>query len=198
MVASNIIAVHADLSGFTTGGNGPGMVVPNIIAGVLLLFFGRRLFWLFVGAVGFFAGATLVTDWLKIQSQSLVLLIAVGIGLIGALVSIFLQRLVVTIAGFLAGGHLLYTLAITEKYAFPPWVAFLIGGAVGAIMILVLFDWALIALSCLTGASLIAENVSLDRSEAALAFIVLLVIGLIVQGRQLMGIRSTPPSKRAS
>jgi hypothetical protein len=73
--------------------------------------------------------------------------------------------------------------------------AFLVGGIIGAFLILAVFDWALIILSALTGASAIAENVSLDRPASALLFVALLVLGIVVQARQLP--RETPaPGQR--
>jgi hypothetical protein len=157
----------------------------NILAGGALLFFGRRLFWLFVAAVGFVVGARLAADTFGGEPGWVIMVIALGVGMIGALVSIFLQRLVVGIAGFLAGGYVLYTLAFGLEQEPLAWVAFLVGGIIGAILVMAVFDWALIILSALTGASVIAQNVSLDRPASALVFVVLLVLGVVVQARQL-------------
>src|SRR6187200_2140589 len=72
--------------------------IPTIIAGVVLLFFGRRLFWLFVALIGFIAGMSLATQVLAIHEQWLLLLIAIGCGILGALIALFLQRLAIGIA----------------------------------------------------------------------------------------------------
>ena len=37
----------------------------NIIAGLAVLFFGRRLFWLFVGGVGFIVGFQIASEVLQ-------------------------------------------------------------------------------------------------------------------------------------
>src|SRR5262245_29252329 len=60
----------------------------HILIGAALLLFGRRLFWLFVAGVGFVVAAQLATTSLRGQPQWLILVIAVGVGVLGALASI--------------------------------------------------------------------------------------------------------------
>ena len=166
----------------------------NILVGAALLFLGRRLFWLYVACVGFVVGTMLGTEWFGGKPDGLTLVIALAVGVVGALVSIFLQRLLVAVAGFLAGGYLLHTLAFGLKYESVGWFAFLLGGIIGAVLVLTLFDWALILLSALTGATVIAQNVSLNGSNSALLFLVLLILGVVVQARQLTRPIPGPPA----
>ncbi len=161
--------------------------ISNLVAGGLLLLFGRRLFWFFVAVVGFIAGARLAVEWLNIKPQWIVLVIGVGVGLAGALLSIFLQRIVVMLAGFLAGGSLLCALALGEKIDVAPWVPFVLGGVLGAFLVMVLLDWALIVLSSLSGAVMVSGNSYLAPTGAKILFLVLLVVGLAVQSRHLLG-----------
>jgi len=161
------------------------MAALNILVGALLLLFGRRLFWLFVAAMGFIVGTTLANEWFGNESAGVFLVIALVLGILGAIVSLFLQRLVVGIAGFFAGGYVLHTLAVGWGFAMSAWIPFLIGGVLGAILLMVVFDWALIALSAMTGATLIIENVHPQGVGSGLLFIALLVLGVIVQTRQL-------------
>ena len=88
----------------------------NILVGAALVFFGRRLFWLFVAGVGFVVGMMLATDWLGSDAGLLNFLIALGVGVIGALLSVFLQRMAFALAGFLSGGYLAYTAALSSKW----------------------------------------------------------------------------------
>ncbi len=157
----------------------------NILVGVALLCFGRRLFWLFVAGVGFVVGASLATQWLAGTEDWVILLVAVLAGAVGAVVCVFLQRVAIGIAGFLAGGYVLYALAISLHHEPWAWIAFLIGGILGAFLVLALFNWALIALSALVGATVIAENLPLEPLVSAVVFLVLLVFGAVVQARQL-------------
>ena len=161
----------------------------NIVVGVALLLFGRRLFWVFVAGVGFVVAALLTTQLLAGLSGVATLLIAVGIGVIGALVSLFLQRVVVAIAGFLAGGYLFFTVALGVRYESFAWVAFILGGIVGGVLVLALFDWALILLSALVGATAVIQNLALDAAWSTFTFVLLVVLGIAVQARQLAGIK---------
>ena len=159
--------------------------VPIISAliGVIILLFGRKLFWLCVAAVGFAAGVEFAPHFVHEPSTLLMLTFAIVLGFIGALLALFLQKIAIAIAGFLAGGKLALAMAAaflvhSAQYY---WITFLIGGIVGAILILVLLDWALIALSSVVGAYLILSAISLPPSGTSILFIALVAIGVIVQ-----------------
>lgn len=157
----------------------------NILVGAGLLFLGRRLFWVFVAGTGFIAGAVLAGEWLGPQPAAISLVIGLAAGLIGAVLSVFLQRAAVAVAGFVSGGYLLYTLALDSGHPSLAWAGFLIGGILGAVFVVVTFDWALIGLSALTGASLIAGTTRLESSASTLLFFALLIVGVIAQASQL-------------
>jgi hypothetical protein len=160
--------------------------VPIISAliGAIILLFGRKLFWLCVAAVGFAFGVEMAPHLVHEPSTLLMLTFAIVLGFVGALLALFLQKIAIAIAGFLAGGKL--ALAMTAAFFIRPeqyfWITFLIGGIIGALLLLVLFDWALIALSSVVGAYLILSAVSLPASGTSILFIVLVAIGIIVQG----------------
>ncbi|HTG43400.1 MAG TPA: hypothetical protein VK633_02590, partial [Verrucomicrobiae bacterium] len=80
------------------------MAAASVIVGIVLLFFGRRLFWLFVAGAGFAAGLFFARDHFHIQSDWLVLAIAVMADLIGALLAVLAQKLAIGLGGGLAGG----------------------------------------------------------------------------------------------
>ncbi len=157
----------------------------NILVGAALLLFGRRLYWLFVAAVGFVVGARLATESLGPDAGAWAVWIGLVVGLIGALLSLLLQRVIVGIAGFVAGGYLLCTATLGSGHESWAWLAFVIGGAGGALLILGAFDWALVGLSALVGSTLITQNVPLEPGLSALLFVALLVLGVGAQARQL-------------
>jgi len=161
------------------------MIWLRILAGIGLLVFGRKLFWLFVGLIGFLWGIHVATLFFPGQPEWIVLAIALMAGVLGALIAVFLQWLAVGLAGFLAGGYiaarLFYILGLTTGSMY--WVLLLIGGIIGLILIIILFDWALIILSSLVGAGLIAESVPLAHSGALILFFVLAIAGILVQSR---------------
>jgi Domain of unknown function (DUF4203) len=156
----------------------------NILAGLAVLFFGRRLFWLFVGCVGFMVGFELAGEMLQGQPAWVILVIALGVGVLGAIASVFLQRIFVVVAGFFAGGYCLSTLAPTALHAqgeVVMWIAFAVGGLIGAILSMALLDPALIILSSLAGATAVSQNVPLEPEARTALFIVMLVLGIGVQ-----------------
>jgi hypothetical protein len=142
------------------------MNILSAIFGLILLLFGRRLFWFFVAAAGFAAGMFIARDQLQLQSTWMVFAIALLAGLLGALLSVILQKFAIAIAGFSAGGYLcafVLTRLNLEKFT---WVGFLVGGIVGTILMLAVFEWALVILSSLIGAAFLADGIGTGAKRA--------------------------------
>jgi hypothetical protein len=156
----------------------------SAIIGVAILLFGRKLFWLFVAALGFAVGLEIAAYFMKEPPQWMMLLVALGCGVIGALLAILLQKLAIAIAGFVAGGRIAWALAAAffVEHASYRGLTFAIGGILGALLLLALFDWVLILLSSIEGAHLISTAVTLPEKGTMILFIALAVIGVIVQG----------------
>lgn len=167
------------------------ITVLQVTAGVALLILGRRLFWLALAALGFVAGMTIAREFLPGQSEGTALLIGLAAGVIGALLAVFLQKVAVGAAGFLAGGYLalgLFRLIGGE----PSALAFVIGAVVGLILIYPLFDWGLIILSSLAGALILVQTLDAARAVSAIVFAVAFLFGLIIQS-SLHRRRAKPP-----
>jgi Domain of unknown function (DUF4203) len=155
----------------------------SVLIGAIILFFGRRLFWLCVAAVGFAAGMQVAPHLMHEPTPVLQLSIAVVFGFIGALLALFLQKVAIAVAGFLAGGKLAMALvaAFFAEGARYPGISFVVGGIIGAILLLALFDWALIVMSSLVGAYLIGQTIVLPATGATILFVVLVAVGIAVQ-----------------
>ena len=78
----------------------------GVIIGAIILLFGRKLFWLFVAALGFAVGIEIANYFMHEPPVWMTLLAALGLGTLGALLAIMLQKLAIGIAGFVAGGRL--------------------------------------------------------------------------------------------
>src|SRR5713101_4691010 len=139
------------------------MLLAKLLAGVCSLFLGRRLFWLFVGVVGFAAGVEIAAEMFKGTPEIVVLGLALLLGVAGAALAMALEKLMIGVVGFVAGSYLGIAVltALTPYPGRNIWLAVLVGGFVGAMLLVSLFDWALIVLSSLVGAGLI-----LDASHA--------------------------------
>ncbi len=171
------------------------VAIVGALIGAVILFFGRKLFWLCVAAVGFAAGVEIAPHLVHEPSPLLALAVALVLGLIGALLALFLQKVAIAVLGFLAGGKLAGSIAAAffVHYAQYSTVIFVIGGIVGAILLLALFDWALIVVSSLIGAHLIQSAIVLPASGSTIVFIGLAVLGILVQAASLRGSRGTIP-----
>lgn len=162
--------------------NLPVPIISALIGAVILLF-GRKLFWLFVAAVGFAIGVEVAPHLLSEPSPMLALTLALVLGFVGALFALFLQKIAVGVVGFLVGGRLAIAIvaAFFLNYAHYDLITFLIGGVVGAILLLALFDWALIFFSSVAGAHLIQSAVQLPATGSVILLVALTVLGVIVQ-----------------
>ncbi len=156
----------------------------SVLAGIALLLFGRKLFWLFVAALGFAIGLQLAPYLSQNPPLWLSLLLSLGLGLLGALIVFFLQKVAIGIAGFIVGGRVAVAIAAAflVNHAHYSAITFIIGGIVGALLLLALFDWALIIFSSIEGARLIADVAHLPSTGTGILLVVLAVFGIIVQG----------------
>jgi len=156
-----------------------------IVIGLLLLIFGRRIYWLSVGAIGFALGFYLAPRFLGTEPAWLTLVVALFAGIVCALLVFFLQRLAIGFVGFLAGGYLIVAIldAVKVNAGNYYWIAIIIGGIIGAIFITVLFDWTLIIISSLIGAWMIAQNlpVPLEQPIPFVIFVLLSLVGVVIQ-----------------
>src|SRR2546428_13464420 len=74
------------------------------LIGIVILLFGRKVFWLGVAAVGFLAGVELTPHLVNDPSALLQLTVAIVLGLIGALLDLFVQKIAFAGVGIRAGG----------------------------------------------------------------------------------------------
>lgn len=155
----------------------------SIIIGALLLLLGRRLFWIFVAGVGFLTGLEFAPTLLPGQSQLIILLVAVTVAIVGAILAIVLQRVAIAVAGGFAGAILVGRLMAAFGWSDPNvvWIATIVGAIVSAIVVSLLFDWALIIFTSLTGALLICDAITISPSLKWIIGIALVVVGFLVQ-----------------
>ena len=163
----------------------------NVIIGMLLLFIGRRLFWLFVACVGFASGYHYAQQIWAIHSPVLILILSIAIGALGAIIAILFQKAAILIAGFAAGGYLV--LRLFNQFAGLPaqlvWLPYIIGGIIGAIILFFVFDWALIVLSTLTGTTFIVQMVAFNPLVEIALFLALVIVGMGFQAKIMTGER---------
>jgi len=160
----------------------------NIVLGILLLVTGKKLYWLFVAVVGFVIGLALATQYIQLNPPGLVYVFAIGAGIIGAILAVLAQKLAIALVGFIVGGYGAYYLANTLlgiKAESTNWMAFIIGGIVGLLLVASMFNWALYILSSWAGATLVTrtvtEGVKLDSTLGMVMFFLLFILGMVIQ-----------------
>lgn len=154
-----------------------------ILVGIILLTSGRKLFWLFVGCIGFAVGFHYTPYLWNLQSHLLLIVVAIFTGIIGAVLAVFFQKIAIGLAGFAAGGYIAVTLLGLVGFQIGQiiWLPYLIGGIIGALLLFLIFDWALIIVSCFAGASMIVQAVNIGPAVKLGLYCILIVIGGTIQ-----------------
>ena len=170
------------------------MNIINLVLGVVLLTTGKKLYWLFVAVVGFVLGLAIATQFVKLNPPWLVYVVALGAGVIGAILATFLQHLAIALVGFIVGGYGAYYLfSLLGKNAEPyNWIVFVIGGIIGLFLVASVFNWALYILSAWAGSTLVTQSIGLQAQLGLILFFVLFVLGIIIQA----GLFREPPKKK--
>jgi hypothetical protein len=155
----------------------------RFILGVVILTMGRRLYWLFLGGVGFVFGFELAERLIHGQPHAVIMIISLLVGVMAALVAIFLQKFAIMAGGFFGGGYLLVELfrelgIVVVHYN---WLIFLLGGISGALLMRLLFGWTLIILSSALGSVLIVQTLHFAPDIKKLLFFLLTALGIAIQ-----------------
>ena len=175
------------------------LAVITILLGIGLLFAGRKLFWLFVGAAGFMTGVSLVTNGGN-ASEPFAIIVGIVVGLIFAALAMFFKSLAIALAGFIGGGALALTLAgwFGVEGTLPSIIFYVIGGVIGIIVVGQLFDWAVIILSSIIGGGMVVDAINLDGTIAMIATFFLVLVGISVQARDMGDKKPKPkPNKKS-
>ena len=155
------------------------LIVRGVIGGILL-FLGHELNFLFAGAMAALLGLRLTPllppQWPGWADYAFI----IALGVVAAVLVLLNERLGYFVSGFLAGG-----LFLVEYYApnslTVPLLPFLVGGVIGALIIGVFTEWALILVTALIGAYYILNLLVLDPMLEILLGAALFIVGAITQ-----------------
>ncbi len=156
------------------------MLIVRGVIGAIILFFGRELNFLFAGGMAVLVGyrlAPLLPDSLPSWADFALI---IGLGLIAALLVIANERAGYFVSGFFAGGYTLMEYFEPGVLTFP-LVPFLAGAILGALIIGIFTEWALIAISSLIGAIYATSLFQLNQTAETLVAGGLFVIGSLTQ-----------------
>jgi hypothetical protein len=161
-----------------------------LIIGLVTLFFGRKLFWIFAAliglAIGLLIGSKFLQDYLPVVRFVVAILLGAGF----AVLAIYAEKVMIFMAGFFGVGLLVYFLVSLFHLA-PSvhWLFFLGGGVLGAVLISKYLQWAIVVISSILGAVLAGAGLSgithFNFLVDLLIFLVLLAGGLVFQSRNM-------------
>lgn len=171
------------------------MIITSLVAGICLLIFGRKLFWLFVGIMGFIYGLGIASQLFTQQPQWVTIIAALCAGILGTLLAIFLQHVIIGIAGFLAGAYLSFSMMNLLGFQTTQiiWIISIVCGILCAGLFLNLFDWALILLSSLIGGLLIAQTINAGFQVTVSVFAACTIAGIALQASLMK--KNEPPEQ---
>lgn len=148
-----------------------------VVAGVVLLVFGWRIYNFIVILAGAWVGASFASAAIVSESALLeVAAILIG-GFLGAILAIFLYYIAVFIIGMYVGAILTTALAITFSLTPVSPIALLIGAIVGGFVLVALSAELVIFISALVGAQMLTAGLGLNR-EWMLLFT---IVGIAIQ-----------------
>ena len=179
--------------------------IVTLILGMYILIAGRRYLWATTGVVSLIASANLLAvlaagldgGWDLIEAENWqLLLIAFGVGVVGALLGRFQKIAASAVVGFVAGADITRTnlkivVYISEQIAGLPentarWIGLaimLVGGVIGIYLTLKYPRRALVLISVFIGAEIIYATLGLNPASNLTAVILLslALVGVVVQ-----------------
>ena len=103
----------------------------SVLVGAAVLLFGRKLFWLFVAALGFAVGLEIAAYFMKEPPTWLTLAVALGCGVVGALLLLALFDWVLIFLSSVEGAHLITNgIVLPEKGELVLFIALAITGVI--------------------------------------------------------------------
>ncbi|MCO5184189.1 MAG: hypothetical protein M9928_07900 [Anaerolineae bacterium] len=162
----------------------------GIAFGFASLFAGRRLFWIFTGAVGLTAGFYIGRELLVDSPHFVTATLTIVLGILGALAALYLAKPAASLAAFIVLGSLAYIVA--SAATLPDWLTWVLFAGLGilaAVLAWRWFDWGVIISSALVGAIVAAVGLNAVIGLVPLVgtglFFVLLVAGIWYQARDM-------------
>jgi len=163
-------------------GGDDSALAAQIAVAVALLMLGRRLYWFFVAVAGFVVVMDLAREYFDLGEGWVTLALAVGAGIGGALLAVFLQKLAVALAGFVVVAYVAGALAESMGQSGTlAMVAVLLAGALGGAVAGYLFDGSLILMSSIGGAALLVDAFDLRHQAALAVMVVVAIAGVVIQ-----------------
>lgn len=148
-----------------------------IVGGIILLFFGWRIYDIIIVLAGALVGASLASAMVVTNSAFVEIAALLIGGLLGAFLAMFLYYIAVFLIGMYVG--IVLTVGLTSLFNITPVspLILIVGAIIGGFLILALSGELVIFASALVGAQMITTGLGLNREWMLL----LVIIGIAVQ-----------------
>ena len=161
-----------------------------LILGVISLFFGRKLFWVFAALIGLSVGLMLGAQVLQGQAMFIRVIVAIAIAAICAMLALYAEKIMIILAGFFGLGIFGYLIAsLFQLPSLFHWLFFIGLGILGAILISRYLEWAIVIISSGVGAIMAGAGLGglthFNFLVDLLIFLGLLAAGIFFQSRDL-------------
>ena len=159
-----------------------------LILGIISLFFGRKLFWVFSALIGLSVGLIIGEQVLQGQVLLIRIIVAIAIAALCAVLALYAEKIMIILAGFFGLGVLGYLIAnLFNLPALFQWVLFIGLGVLGALFISRYMEWAIVIISSLVGAIMVGAGLGgfthFNFLVDLLIFLGLLAAGIFFQSR---------------
>jgi hypothetical protein len=121
------------------------------------------------------------------QPQNTVLIAGAVGAVAGITLTKFVKSLAINVGGFLGGGVIGLGLARMIGPWVPEWLAFIVVGILGVVVMKMAFETALLLISSIAGAMLVAQNLPLSEPARAVVTLVLAIAGILIQRQMKQG-----------
>lgn len=155
------------------------------VAGLLVLFFGKHLFWLAAGLIAFIFGWQFFGNLFGTGIFALILSVVLGIFFAWLAVRFF--RIAAYVVGFLAGAFGFPFLLGLFGIDFSWFLLAFIGGVLGVILVSAALDWGLILITSWVGAGAVLfglqqqDWLTISGTIETVIFFGLLILGVVWQ-----------------
>ena len=155
------------------------LIVRGVIGGIIL-FLGRELNFLFAGGMAALVAFRLTPKLPPTLPNWADYAFILGVAIVAAVFVLINERAGYFLSGFFAGGYVLMEYFEPGVLTFP-WLPFLVGSVIGAAIIGIFTEWALIVVSSLIGCIYATSLFQLSQTAETLVAGGLFVIGAITQ-----------------
>jgi hypothetical protein len=153
------------------------------VIGFINLISGSQLRWALTGGVAFFLGKYLGEQYRFFHRELDLILFSFVLSGIAVMLSIYFQRFVAVLAGFLIGAYIVQILPeeLGWNIAWINWQVTVLAGSASALAVFSLDTWGKVILSTIGGSTAVIQNLNFGGIDNLSMFIVLFAIGFTAQ-----------------